>query len=160
MKNADAECMQNACEMHMQSYSIFLFEIDSRRQSKFKKGHARAVNSIALNAEESRMASAGDDQKVILWDLTKTSDRQVAVLSSHKMPVKDVVFSKSGDFVFCASDSIKIYDWHSHQLMADLNVERQQLYCLALSPDDSHLFASGDGKIVYRWCTHFFHCDN
>ena len=84
--------MRNACRMHMQSYSIFLFEIDSRRQSKFKKGHARAVNSIALNAEESRMASAGDDQKVILWDLTKTSDRQVAVLSGHKMPMKDFIF--------------------------------------------------------------------
>ena len=56
------------------------------------EGHSRSVNSLALNQNQTLLASGSSDEKVIVWKLHKNSPLHTLTVDS---PVEEVKFSPS-----------------------------------------------------------------
>lgn len=73
-------------------------------------GHSSGVNSIAFSPGDVWLASAGSDNKIILWDFLTA--RQADVYIGHSMSVTDVEFHPTGKYLISSSldSTIKIWD--------------------------------------------------
>ncbi|WP_156472091.1 hypothetical protein [Sphingorhabdus sp. M41] len=64
-------------------------------------GHAGPVNDIAINRNVTRIASAGEDGRLILWD--SSTGRQLSSYNGPK-PLRNVLFNPDGDVVLTGGD--------------------------------------------------------
>jgi hypothetical protein len=111
------------------------------------RGHTQHVFGIDFSPDGTRLASAGDDNWVVVWELA--TGRQLRRLP-HANPVTRVRFSPDGQRLASASEGGAIRFW---EVATGLNVltlhgRGAGVTCLSFSPDGTHL-ASGsfDGAI-------------
>ena len=107
------------------------------------RGHASAVNALAVSPDGSTIASGSDDQTVRLWDVATGSAR---VLTAHKGPVVGVYFSSDGT-------SLKSFDAQNSKywdLKTGSEISKPGNKVFTPGPEISGkiLIYSGDSKIV------------
>ncbi|HTU16930.1 MAG TPA: serine/threonine-protein kinase, partial [Gemmataceae bacterium] len=106
-------------------------------------GHTGIVWSVAFSPDGGRMASAGEDCTVRIWD--SNSDREVKVLRGHEQPVRCAIFSPDNRWLASASadGTIRMWDAATGVMTRTLR-QGSAVSCLAFSPDSRRL-ASGAG---------------
>jgi eukaryotic-like serine/threonine-protein kinase len=117
--------------------------------------HDGTVQSVAFSTDGRRVASAGEDKTVHVWDTT--AGREVLVLHGHTGRCGCVAFSPDGHRLASASQDKTIRVWDATPLRAD---ERQdiltfsghgdEIRCMALSPDGK-VASAGIGTSVKVW---------
>jgi len=106
------------------------------------------VYSLAYNADGSRLASAGGDNSVRLWDAA-TGD-EIGHFVGHSSQVNAVAFHPEGkELASCGRDAvICFWDVESGEEAAKIAVDTpDSLYTLAYSKDGATLLAGGTAKI-------------
>lgn len=107
-----------------------------------------AVNGVALSADGRRIATAGQDRTVGIWDAN--AGRQIHKLRGHTDAVLGVAFSRDGSRVASGSADRTARIWSASSGAEELALAKESAPILqvAFSPDGQLLATSlGDGRI-------------
>jgi WD40 repeat protein len=115
------------------------------------RGHASAVAGVAYNPDESRLATAGKDGTVRVWDTV--TGTEVRVLRGHKGEVERVAFSPDGTRLASAGRdrTIRVWEAAGDKELLTIDVDKSAVLGLAYSPDGSRLASASASGIVRLW---------
>ncbi|GAA4465396.1 hypothetical protein GCM10023189_45970 [Nibrella saemangeumensis] len=91
---------------------IFLALSKAANENTILEGHKDNVRSVALNADESLMASASDDGTVRIWDFNSIKPvRTLVPARKVSMGFRSLTFSKDGKLVLAGTAEGQLFAW-------------------------------------------------
>jgi len=110
-------------------------------------GHRARVRGLAFSPDQALLVSAGDDNRVLAWDITTGGARS---LTGHTDAVSSVAFSPDGHLLASASADATIRLWDIPAGTArSLTGHTDAVSSVAFSPD-GHLLASASADATIR----------
>lgn len=126
---------------------LFLFDRQVARQHQWQ-GHDGGVTRVVWRPDDQTLAaSAGEDGRVVLWDLPQGNCR--AVLAEGNDWVEHLAWTRSGG-VLAAAARKTISLWRDTESLGLWYDARRQVLAIAWAPDDRRL-ASAANKGLYLW---------
>ncbi|MDN3351579.1 serine/threonine-protein kinase [Actinomadura sp. DC4] len=109
------------------------------------------VFSVAFSPDGSRLAGAGSDGTIRLWDVRRRV--QLAQLPGHSDPIEDVRFSPDGTLLATAGDddTVRLWDLRSNTQVAELTGHRSEVWTVDFSPDGALLASGSKDGTVRLW---------
>ena len=116
-------------------------------------GHSSRVMALAWAPNGTRIATAGYDKTVRIWDTS--NGKCITIYRGHTNHVNAVVWSPDGQRIASASDdrTIQIWDPISRTTLMTLQGHVNRVTSLAWSPDSPRLASGGTDKTVILWDT-------
>lgn len=118
-------------------------------------GHERAALAVAFSPDGTRLASAGEDEKVNLHDVV--TRKAIGYYAEHGRSVNDVLFLAQGRTLASVSGGnagglceLRFWRPDGSDLFAD-EPHEQRIACLAVSPDGRTLALGSQDKTVSLW---------
>ena len=114
-------------------------------------GHRGMIRVLALSPDNNRLASAGADGEIIIWDIN--SRKQVLTLRGHVGWIYALAFSKDGRLASGSYDGIvKIWNMVTAKLEFEItSVKPYSITSLAFSADGNSLAIASADKIINLW---------
>lgn len=116
--------------------------------------HNANVNCLALGHKSGRvMVTGGDDKKVNLWAIGKTSC--FMSLSGHTTPVDCVQFNQLEELVCAGSraGALKVWDLEAAKLVRTLNGHKYAIKCIDFHPYGDFLVSGSADSSIKIWDT-------
>ena len=80
-------------------------------KSTITDGHTRSIRSVAWSFCGTRLASAGFDAKVSIWERQDQEFVLQTTLEGHENEVKDIAFSRSGLYLATCGRDKSVWIW-------------------------------------------------
>ncbi|MEG4353709.1 serine/threonine-protein kinase [Microcoleus sp. LAD1_D3] len=111
----------------------------------------KSVKTLAVSPDSSILASGGDDNNVILWDL-KTG-RRTRTIAAHTAAVNEIAFSRDGQTLASGSDdkTIRLWNVRTGSRLRTLSGHAGGVNTIALSRDGQTLASGSQDKTVRLW---------
>ena len=115
------------------------------------RGHSEAVLAVAWSPDGKRIASAGVDETVQVWNIEP--DGTVLTHQSFSNSVYSLAWSPDGKFIASGSFdmSIQIWDAATGSRIDDNINFATRVYAVAWSPDGNQVVYTGDNGTVKMW---------
>lgn len=113
-------------------------------------GHEDWVQALAFAPGGKRLATAGNDRTVRVWDLPAET---VAAVLRQEHPVNAVHFAPDGRTLATAGADGAVHLWElsSDALTGRLQASTYPLFSVAYAPDGRSVAAAGKDRILYVW---------
>ena len=114
-------------------------------------GHKVQVYGVAFSPDGETLATASDDEVVILWNV-ETQNR-AATLTGHKHSVTAVAFSPDGKTLAtaCGDETVILWNVETRDRAATLNGHKNPVNRVVFSPDGKTLAAASGVGVVILW---------
>ena len=111
----------------------------------------KSVRTLAVSPDSQMLASGGDDNNLILWNL-KTG-RRVLTIPAHKAGVKAIAFSSDGKIIVSGSDdkTVRLWDARKGLRLLTLTGHGGSVNAIAVSSDGQTLASGSADKTVRLW---------
>jgi hypothetical protein len=115
------------------------------------KGHQGQVDAVAFSPNGLRLASAGTDSSLLIWDLA--TGRELRKLNRHEAGVHDVCFSPDGRRLASASydRTVRIWDIETGEERAVFRGHTAEVYRACFSPDGRRLVSTSEDGTARIW---------
>jgi WD40 repeat protein len=130
--------------------------LSTRTFSIVLPAHDRLVNSVVFSSDEKRLASGGQDGRVLLWDRSRLGRGPMALRrdnSSANTPITSVVFHPQSPGLAAGTEDGKILVWDAlapepvPRIAACPTAVRQ----VVISPDGDHIAVGAEDRYVRVW---------
>jgi WD40 repeat protein len=135
------------------SGGVVLFRSGESRPLRVRRLHQGAVGSLAFDPFGRMLASGGDDNAVVFWDL-QNPDAPVESQSVHRGPVGCLAFDPFGMMLASGGDDGAIVFWDGRTglpLGPAFAAHTGGVSTLAFAPDGKRLFSSGKAGGILTW---------
>jgi hypothetical protein len=114
-------------------------------------GHYDIIYDAVWSPDESIVATAGYDRRIILHDARNGT--LIRELKGHNGAVFDLEFSPDGTLLASASADATIKIWHvsTGERFDTLSQPQSEQYSVTFSPDGSYVYASGGDSRIRQW---------
>ncbi len=114
------------------------------------EAHRAEIQSLAIHPDGRLVVTAGDDQVLVLWDLSTGGGK---VLKGHTAPVTAVVFSPDGKVIISGGEDrvLRIWDMPHGACTGTIPCEMKRVTSLEVSRDGRYLVAAGEGSPLTVW---------
>lgn len=144
--------------------NIYVLNPETAVKTKTIEDHDGFVLTTDYNEEKGYFATAGWDQKIVIWD---ASMNKIIEIEAHTDRINDLAFSLDGLKLASASDdgTVKVWDMITGGEIYTISDHEDAVTCVAFSKDGS-LIASGswdntvmvhaanDGKLLHTYVGH------
>ena len=133
-------------------YSSIIWSIDKMQEIMTLNDHIAAVNVAKFSPNQKKLVTAGDDMRVLIYDVKKLSKTPRArELGAHLGKVSDLTFTNTGNLMASSGwdGSIIIWDMIKEKKFLTTNAgHRGPINSIQFSKDGRYLFSSGyDGTV-------------
>jgi mono/diheme cytochrome c family protein len=137
--------------------TVRLWAVQFGNEVRKFEGHTREVYAVAFSSDGTRLLSGGNDRTVRLWDMEQ--GQELRRLDGHANAVIRVGFSADGKQVLSGSSQYRSADKVIHVWDADSGkelrtftpAEREEVWCIAFSPDGAHALSGSAAKSLHLW---------
>jgi WD40 repeat protein len=123
-------------------------------QSTFANEHDALVNDLIVSPDGSRIATAGLDSTIHVWDSANPGSGPILRLSGHRGGVFQAEFDPTGERIMSSStDGIRIWDISTAGPGEIQNIAAHDIWIsgAAYSPDGTRLTTAGSDGLIQTW---------
>jgi WD40 repeat protein len=115
------------------------------------RGDPRQVNALALRFDDQRLATAGFDKTIHLWDLA--TGKLLATFPGHQGEIRCLAFRPDGKRLASAGNDkdIKVWDADTGKELLSLKGPTELVRAVVFSPDGKRLVSGGEDHSVRVW---------
>ena len=138
-------------------YTAVVWDSGSMKELKQLIGHNAAVNTAAFSPDGRWLATGGDDNQILLWDVSTLRDPQLEpvpiLLDGHTAKVVDLAFSADGKYLASASwdRRVGIWDISALKLMRYLSGHQGPVNTAQFSGDGRYVYSGGADGHIRLW---------
>jgi len=131
--------------------SVRILQAESGVEERKWPAHTDTILALALDADEKRLATAGADNLVKIWD-TQTS-KQLTLLEGHTGAVTGIAFnSASNELASAALDhQLKIWDIGTRESVVDVLLQNASATTLVWTEEGKRIVAARDDGCISSW---------
>lgn len=131
--------------------SVCFLHILQGRGPRKLPGHAGAVFCVTFSADGGKLASAGADGIVKVWD--SRTEQELLVLKGHDKAVRSVAFHPDGRLLASAGDdgTVRLWDLNPGTETMTLRRQTHPVTSVTFRPDGNRLASVGGDNIVRVW---------
>ncbi|XXT23222.1 pentapeptide repeat-containing protein [Sorangium sp. So ce429] len=149
--NADVSAWLAAGRNELLQRGRTLVAIPAQVRAELVCGHSGSINGIAWAPDGKRLASAGSDDVVLIWDAGTA--KELVRLDGHSNRVRAVAWHPDGKRLASAGgdNTVRLWDAGTGKQLARLEGHTSSVTALAWHPDGKRLASAGAELTIRLW---------